>query len=240
MSLEEDIDSWKKKRSIFRRNTTKLVNKILDLRNSEEKIDRIALKSNSIQLTKQYEELRILDKNILEFSLKNEENDVCEKELEDTSEYENKVTQALIFAEEKLGEDDEVCSVISCGSNKSMSKESIASSTSESQDWGNPSTVRVKLPKLELRKFSGDIHEFQEFWDSFSSAIHENTGLANVDKLKYLKGFLEGQARSVISGLPVTDANYEVAINLIKKRFAKPSVIQHAHINRLIYIARLQ
>jgi len=237
MSLEEDIDSWKKKRSIFRRNTTKLVNKILDLRNSEEKIDRIALKSNSIQLTKQYEELRILDKNILEFSLKNEENDVCEKELEDTSEYENKVTQALIFAEEKLGEDDEVCSVISCGSNKSMSKESIASNTSESQDWGNPSTVRVKLPKLELRKFSGDIHEFQEFWDSFSSAIHENTGLANVDKLKYLKGFLEGQARSVISGLPVTDANYEVAINLIKKRFAKPSVIQHAHINRLISIS---
>ena len=31
------------------------------------------------------------------------------------------------------------------------------------------------------------------------SAIHENNELANVDKMKYLKGYLEEPARSVIS-----------------------------------------
>ena len=35
----------------------------------------------------------------------------------------------------------------------------------------NSKTVRVKLPKLEVRKFSGKLEEWQEFWDSFESAI---------------------------------------------------------------------
>ena len=34
----------------------------------------------------------------------------------------------------------------------------------------NSKTVRVKLPKLEERKFSVKLEEWQEFWDSFESA----------------------------------------------------------------------
>ena len=36
----------------------------------------------------------------------------------------------------------------------------------------NSKTARVKLPKLEVCKFVGKIEEWQEFWDSFESAIH--------------------------------------------------------------------
>ena len=36
----------------------------------------------------------------------------------------------------------------------------------------NSKTARVKLPKLEVRKFSGKLEEWQEFWDSFENAIH--------------------------------------------------------------------
>ena len=53
----------------------------------------------------------------------------------------------------------------------------------------NSKTVRVKLPKLEVRKFSGKLEEWQEFWDSFESAIHSNDSLSNVDKISYLRGF---------------------------------------------------
>ena len=42
--------------------------------------------------------------------------------------------------------------------------------------------VRAKLPKLEVKKFNGKLSEWQEFWDSFDSAIHQNNGLSNVDK----------------------------------------------------------
>ena len=64
----------------------------------------------------------------------------------------------------------------------------------------NSKTVRVKLPKLEVRKFSGKLEEWQEFWDSFESAIHSNDSLSNEDKFSYLRGLLLKPARSAIVG----------------------------------------
>eukprot|EP00794_Sanderia_malayensis_P014773 gene14773-biopygen11861 len=95
----------------------------------------------------------------------------------------------------------------------------------------------VKLSALELSKISGKIHEWSEFWDSFCSAVNDNENLANVDKLKYLRGFLEEPARSVIAGLPTTDSSYETAVNVLKSRYANPAVIQRAHINQLLNLA---
>ena len=44
------------------------------------------------------------------------------------------------------------------------SQESHSSdSTLSSESSGAPRSINVKLPKLELTKFSGKVHEFQEF-----------------------------------------------------------------------------
>ena len=96
------------------------------------------------------------------------------------------------------------------------------------------SGVKAKLLKLELRKFSGRVADWQEFWDGFSSAVHENPGLAKVDKLKYLKGLLEEPALSVLTGIATTDSSYDIAVDLLQKRFAKPSIVQRAHISELM------
>ena len=98
---------------------------------------------------------------------------------------------------------------------------------------GSGKRVRIKLPKLELKKFSGKIHEWQEFLDSFRSAIYNNEDIAKVDKFKYLRSFLEEPARGVITGFALTDADYDSAVDLLTKRFARPSVIRHAHINEM-------
>ena len=240
MSLEkEEADILKKKRSVFRRNTTKLVNKVLDLRNAVGENDTILLKSFSEQLKAQRDELKELDNSILGYVLENEDEDACDKEVEESGEYSGKITHALVFINEELGGDDDAFSVKSGSSRRmqrSASKESVASECSQysnQRDTGKRK-VRVKLPQLEIKKFSGKIQEFQEFWDSFVSAIHENDELANVDKMKYLKGYLEEPARSVISGVPITDSNYQTAIALLKKRFAKPSMLEHAHINQMV------
>ena len=240
MSLEkEEADILKKKRSVFRRNTTKLVNKVLDLRNAVGENDTILLKSFSEQLKAQRDELKELDNSILGYVLENEDEDACDKEVEESGEYSGKITHALVFINEELGGDDDAFSVKSGSSRRmqrSASKESVASECSQysnQRDTGKRK-VRVKLPQLEIKKFSGKIQEFQEFWDSFVSAIHENDELANVDKMKYLKGYLEEPAKSVISGVPITDSNYQTAIALLKKRFAKPSMLEHAHINQMV------
>ena len=61
--------------------------------------------------------------------------------------------------------------------------------------------------------------KWQEFWDSFESAIHSNDSLSNVDKFSYLRGLLLEPARSAIAGFALASANNEAAVELLKKRF---------------------
>ena len=64
---------------------------------------------------------------------------------------------------------------------------------------GTPATiqnVRVKLPKLEVKRFNGKIKEWQEFWDCYESSIHSNTALSSVDKFSYLRGLLGEAAKN--------------------------------------------
>ena len=66
---------------------------------------------------------------------------------------------------------------------------------------------QAKLPELVLKKFLGEPTEWQSFWDSFRNAVHENSGLSDINKLNYLKSLLENTAASTIAGLPLTSAN---------------------------------
>ena len=40
----------------------------------------------------------------------------------------------------------------------------------------------VKLPKIDFKKFIGGILNWQEFWDSFKSAIHSNPSPSPIEK----------------------------------------------------------
>ena len=93
-------------------------------------------------------------------------------------------------------------------------------SASPQQSHGNygtetPKAARTKLPKLTLRRFKGDITQFRTFWDTFESAVHSNPGLTKIDKFSYLVSLLEGSASRAIEGLPVTEENYDSAVEIL-------------------------
>ena len=90
--------------------------------------------------------------------------------------------------------------------------------------------THAKLPKLELKKFSGNPIGWHPFWESFESAIHKTTNLNDVDKFQYLKSLLEGSAAETISGLALTSSNYIHAVELLTKRFGSKQVIISKHI----------
>ena len=90
------------------------------------------------------------------------------------------------------------------------------------------------MPKLDFNKFSGELLKWQEFWDSFESAIHSNASLNPVEKMNYLRAKLEGEAEEVISGLTLKNANYEEAIRLLQKRFGQNEIIINAHYTSLM------
>ena len=66
---------------------------------------------------------------------------------------------------------------------------------------------RIKLPKLQLRSFNGDLTKWTAFWESFESAVHNNSELSEVEKFNYLNSLLERSAREAVSGLALTAAN---------------------------------
>ena len=52
--------------------------------------------------------------------------------------------------------------------------------------------------------------------------------------MNYLRAQLEGDAADVISGLPLTNANYEQSIKLLKERYGQNEVIINVHYTSLM------
>ena len=83
------------------------------------------------------------------------------------------------------------------------------------------SSDRVKLPKLVLRPFNGDITAWTTFWESYESTVHTNINLSDIDKFNYLNSLLTGAAREAVAGLSLTSANYQDAFGNVEQRKAK-------------------
>ena len=92
----------------------------------------------------------------------------------------------------------------------------------------------VKLPKLTLRSFSGDLTQWFTFWDSFIAAVHNNSQLVDVDKFNYLKSLLSGVALEAVQGLALTDANYKEAVTILQRRFGNRQQIIDKHMDQLL------
>lgn len=84
---------------------------------------------------------------------------------------------------------------------------------------GGGSRSTVKLPRLTIQPFKGDLTTWITFWDSYKAAIHENSSLSEIDKFNYLRSLLQGSALEAVSGLTLTAANYNEAVGILEKRF---------------------
>ena len=97
-------------------------------------------------------------------------------------------------------------------------------------------SASVKLPKLVLQKFSGELHTWQRFWDVFERNIHKNKQLEQIDKFDCLIGSLHGRAATAIEGFEVTGANYEEAISKLKRRFGRKHLMVQSHMEEFTKI----
>ncbi|GBM24796.1 hypothetical protein AVEN_245047-1 [Araneus ventricosus] len=91
---------------------------------------------------------------------------------------------------------------------------------SQCSSWEN--APKLKLPKFELRKFSGDPKEFLTFWSIFSK-IHGSDDLTEIDKFQYLYQSMvpEFRATGLISSFKITTKNYFKTIKQLKARFGR-------------------
>ena len=98
-------------------------------------------------------------------------------------------------------------------------------------------SLKTRLPKITLAKFKGEVTQFRSFWDSLESTIHSNPGLTKIDKFNYLISLLEGAASRSVAGLPITEHNYDAAIDIIHNRFGKTQQLVSAYMDELLKIS---
>ena len=94
----------------------------------------------------------------------------------------------------------------------------------------------VKLPKLNLPVFNGDVLQWQSFWDQFVAAV-DSTDLPDVSKFSYLRASLEGEPKAAIQGLSLTSAHYASACKILKDRFGRKETIIFTHIQKLLNLS---
>ena len=75
----------------------------------------------------------------------------------------------------------------------------------------------VKLPKIVLRKFSGDPLGWKSFKETFEAAVHGSDSISNIEKFTYLKTYLDKSALPAIEAFPLTNENYTTAWQLLNK-----------------------
>ena len=100
----------------------------------------------------------------------------------------------------------------------------------------SPSQVQVKLPKINLPTFDGNVFSWQPYYQSIKVSVVDNPSLADVQKLEYLMRSLKGSAAEAVKGFAVVQANYKPVLEILKERFGHTRLIFDAHVRSLIHL----
>ncbi|KAK6014431.1 hypothetical protein OSTOST_20185 [Ostertagia ostertagi] len=78
--------------------------------------------------------------------------------------------------------------------------------------------LQPRLAPLPIPKFRGQLWEWDHFWSIFEAVIHKSN-ISRIEKLSYLLEALQGPAMDTVKELQVTADNYDVAIQLLRRKY---------------------
>ena len=116
---------------------------------------------------------------------------------------------------------------------KKLSNLTASSSLNAGAEHTTSTKKKVNLPKLQLPKFDGCLIKWSSYHDAFCAAIDNDNSLEDIQKFQYLRSTLSGEATRTIDGLQLTNANYTVALSLLKERYGQPHKIISAYMKAL-------
>ena len=93
----------------------------------------------------------------------------------------------------------------------------------------------VKLRKLDVPSFDGNILNWKTFWDQFCISVQDRSNLSDAEKLVYLQQSLrDGPAKHSIEGLSQSGECYPEAIECLKSRYNRPRLIHQTHVHMIL------
>ncbi|KAH8322348.1 hypothetical protein KR067_008749 [Drosophila pandora] len=92
------------------------------------------------------------------------------------------------------------------------------------------------LPPLPMPTFSGAYVDWPDFFALFKATIDSHPHLTNMEKLRWLISCLRESALETVRALEITDANYDVALDLLRNRLSNRRLIFQSHINEILQL----
>lgn len=128
---------------------------------------------------------------------------------------------AIIELSDRVNEDESLQQ--NCDDNyfqiKSIYRKLKRTLPSELKQCSTVTAKNVKLPKISLPVFSGDIKKWPEFFDTFNELIHKSESLSDTERFHYLVSSLCGDALSVVKAFPLTHEHYHDAYDALVSRY---------------------
>lgn len=169
-------------------------------------------------------------------SLNNTDSKPCSDYDEDTiMEIENTISDLFISIQEMVANKwpslAETLSILPSEKSHDTSNTTSQSNMSTASSNTNSS---LKLPKISLPKFNGNVNNWVTFHNLFETLVHQNPSLTSIEKLQFLLSSLEHEAVNEIKSLPLSNENYTIAWNRLVKRYHNKRRLISYHINKIL------
>ena len=182
------------------------------------------LNYNKRVITQKLEELKQLDNEIMDLSTDEEE---ITNIMVVSTEFEVEVQETLSVIEQLLTDKFRLINIDDpIHIERRFNQSDMPAGTSSRRKT-------VKLPSIDIPKFTGELTEWPTFLDSFEAATDTCSDLDDVQKVTYLRSYLQGTALQAINGLTLTISNYTGALKILKDRFGNVQQIASSHMERL-------
>lgn len=100
--------------------------------------------------------------------------------------------------------------------------------------------VKARLPKLDLYHFDSNLENWQTFYDTFSSLIHNSKEISDIEKFYYLLTAVSGPALTLVKSMPITADNYQIVWNLLVKKYENKRVLATSYLDKIFQFKALQ
>ncbi|XP_077258565.1 uncharacterized protein LOC143895373 [Temnothorax americanus] len=95
-------------------------------------------------------------------------------------------------------------------------------------------TSSIRLLKIELPQFSGDLALWPSFIALFNVSIHENRNTSFIEKYQYLIASLKGEVLNVVKNLPLSVNNYSIAYDSLVSRYQNKRNLTDYHVDLML------
>jgi hypothetical protein len=185
-------------------------------------INAAAVKTKMERLDESQEEILDLDQKIIDAMLDADAtDDEMDQEMLEAEEIKNSISAIKLLVNEAL---------------KPTSRPGSPAPSDAFETASGLSTKRnYKLPKIEIKKFDGDLKNWLGFWAQFQK-IHDDEELHEADKFQYLaQSMVAGsRAQKLLNSYPQSTANYPKVVQALKDRFGDKDLLTEVYVRELL------